>query len=533
MRLVSINALVGGLALATAASSAPSPSTQLHFASNEAPSVSIASWLSSSIASLIKPVSDTVDLSWHLTHHDKSIYDVITERPEFSKLAKAVNYSSEATKALLRGDEGKQLTLFAPKNWESHRGGRSGDNMAEAQLSHVHSSWALIDKKIDDFKAMDEGGDDDDDERRRRRRRMLAHFIDAVLAYHLVDSDTPLKSTEIAQNSTVATKLSINGKAAEYIGHLNDGLPLRIRVGKSLLPKPGVYLNFYSRVVYPDVELSNGILHAVDYPLFQFPSILQGLFFTQPEFSTLTSAFQKTKAEGYLALPPMKHPKHNSSAAHHHHGKHPNFSDEKGTEAATLFAPSNLAWDRLPWGFRAYLFSPWGEKLLGKILMLHSIPNDIVYADSVHHVNRHDGHDSHVPQAVTSAMGSNSNVFDSPHGGNVTRYTVDSVLPKLKHGEPLPPPDKAKEFEQVDVEVYRYYLLPGNKGPLQTRIAVQGVPVVIQDVVNLNGAQHLLTRFIKPKGHPHEGVWADVAREASALGFGDVDLVAEASTAEW
>ncbi|PWN26115.1 hypothetical protein BDZ90DRAFT_265355 [Jaminaea rosea] len=525
MRLITTHALVGGLALAaTAANAAPSSPQQLSFASTEAPSISAASWLSSGISSLLKSAAG-----------DKTIYDVITTHAEFSKLAKAVNYSSEETKDLLKGKTGGKLTLFAPKDWKMPHHKRD-DEMTDAHLAQVGTSWALLDQKVEAFEAAEalressDDDDDDDDDEKRRRRRMLAKFIDSVLAYHLVDTSHPLKASSIAQNSTVATKLSITGKLANYIGKLSDGQPLRLRVGKSLVPKPGVYLNFYSRVVYPDVELANGIIHVVDYPLFQFPSILQGLYFTQPQFSTLTSAFQKTKSDGYLALPPMKHhgghDGHNESHSDHHHHQHrrPDFSDPKGTEAATLFAPSNAAWDRLPWSFRAYLFSPWGRDLLGKVLMLHSIPDDIVYADSVHHVHRNGRNRSSSVATTTTSM---------ENGANVTRYTFDSVLPKLRRGHDTPPPDEAKEFEQVDVAVYRYYLLPGSKGPLQTRMEVQGVPVLIQDVVNLNGAGHLITKFIKPKGHPHEGVWADVAREASAYGFGEVDLMEEARVEAW
>ncbi|PWN24263.1 hypothetical protein BCV69DRAFT_280153 [Microstroma glucosiphilum] len=546
------------IALAGAAAAAPSSTSDLTFTSTN----SLTSWLSSSIQTVLAPifggVTKEVSVATSLASYeasDKSIYDVITTNEHFTKLAKAVNYSSDSTKDLLKGKTGVPLTIFAPVNWEDpHHEGQlmaSLEGPHSAALMQATNSWAVVSKHIDDYETAVASLSSSDDDKERRRRR-LAYFIDAVLAYHLVDADKEtISSTQLAQNSTVGTKLSIDGKIAEYIGKLNDGLPLRIRVGKSLLPKPGVYLNFYSRVVYPDAKLSNGVLHAVSYPLAQFPSILQGLYWSEPQFSTLTTAFLKTGSEGYLALPVAKRPSHktNDDDEHHHHHNQSlryGLSDPKGTTASTLFAPSNAAWDRLPWGFRAFLFSPGkGADLLGKVLMLHSIPNDVFYADSVHHVTKHETPTEVKGETFTIDADSAYKLLSGgdddgddkpPHGSsNVTRYVFDSVLPKIHSGKnhTTPPPDKARKFEKVYVDVYRYYLLPGSKGPLQTRVTVQGVAVLIQDVVNLNGATHLITRFIKPEGHPHKGIWAEIAEEAEKAGFGAVDLVEEARLNRW
>lgn len=537
-------------------------------------STGLTSHLSSSIASILSPLTSIWKSShsdapaaatWDLTsadHSDKSIYDVITTDEHFTQLAKAVRYSSEHVKDLLKGKGDEKLTIFAPVN--VHREHHAKDlkafedesqGGAASSLMQATSSWQIVEDRIAEFEEQELTSDDEDNDKERRRRR-LAHFIDAVLLYHLVDSKHEVFARELLDFSTVPTKLSIHGKAAEYIGKLNDGLPLRLRVFRSLIPQPGVYLNFYSRVIHPDVKLANGVLHAVQYPLFQFPSILQGLFSGQPQFSTLTSALLKLDAEGYLALPIPKRHRDNHNHTHeedfeiqHHHRLPHNakrgLADKKGTAAATLFAPSNVAWDALPWSFRAYLFSPWGAGLLGKIIMLHSIPRDIVYADSVHHVHHHNGKHRQVqgvtvtydePRLIAKMWGANDENLPMPHSSaTVTRYTVDSVLPKLPddgEGE-LPPPDEATEFEQVDVEVWRYHLLPNNKGPRHTAVKVQGNWAPFPDIVNLNGASHYLTHFIKPKGHPSKGLWAEVAQQAEAHGFGSVDLNQEMKSQAW
>lgn len=549
-------------AAAPLAAAAPSSTGQLSFANALNPATSgFSSWLSSSIQHALSPIlGSSDDATWATHNHDsdKTIYDVIAERREFRQLFKAVNYSSDSTKALLKGST--PLTIFAPVNQKHHHhGGDDHDELAlAAQGPHIKGglsqglvSWNMVNRKIEKFEDSMTTSDDDDDEKE-RKRKALAAFIDAVLAYHLVLSDEPLTANELIQNSTVSSRLSIEGKAADTIGHLNDGLPLRIRVGKSLIPRPGVYLNFYSRIIKADVKVSNGILHVVDYPLFQFPSILAGLFATQPEFSTLTTGLLKTMSAGYFALPPPHHPRgghegdddgsKQDSGEHHHdhegedrshpHYHHHGFSNRKGTIGSTLFAPSNAAWDKLPWGFRAYLFSPWGEELLGKVLMLHSLPDDIFYADSVHHItNQTHGHGVQGEVEYIDDFSDLTHIFDKgdniPKHAEKTKYVFDSVLPKLKGNDTDPVPKPDQEREKVYVNVYRYHLLPGGRGPLQTRVTAQGVPVLFQDVVNLNGATHVINDFIKPAEHPHHGVWAEVARQAEAFGYGSVDLVEE------
>ena len=230
-------------------------------------------------------------------------------------------------------------------------------------------------------------------------------------------------------------------------------------------------------------------------------------------------------AAQYLAYRPYRHGHHGDHGDHGHHGDHGKHGEDVpaagcsnssfvGVPAETVFVPTNLAWLRLPFIFRAYLFSPWGYHLLQKVFMLHSLPSDIVYADFVHHVKRGKGKGVVEPREVTVSSSANK-----------TSYTFDTVLPSLK-GE------KGK-FEQVDVDVYRYNLLPGGKGPLQTRVVVQNVSVILQDIPASNGVYHAIDKFIKPKGHPEKGLWAEIASAAEAAGFGSVDLAAEASAALW
>ncbi|EPQ30418.1 uncharacterized protein PFL1_01944 [Pseudozyma flocculosa PF-1] len=448
----------------------------------------------------------------------KSILDIINGNDDFRQLAHVLNYSSDSTKQLLDSKD-KKLTFFAPVNWHGeHHGGDGDDHDGDHQaLAHRHAAtqhWNFIEHHIALFEqdygvASHGGGHDDDDDNKKRRREIIQHLIDAEAYYHLVRSDEPIDSKTLAENSTVASQLN-TGTEHRY----NDGTDWRIRVGKSLLPIPGIYLNTYSRVVKPDLKAQNGLIHAIKYPLLLPPDVLQSLFFGQTTFSTTTSALQKVHAAKYLAYRPF----HGHGHGHgHHDGKDGDDKDSfPGVAAETFFAPTNLAWSKLPFTFRAYLFSPWGYHLLQKVFMLHSLPSDIVYADFVHHVERSKKHRGPATPREIS-------VDDD---SQKTSYTFDSVLPAING-------TGKGEYEQVDVDVYRYHLVPGGKGPLQTRVVVQGVPVIVQDLPAANGVFHAIDSFIKPKGHPHKGLWADIAREAQAAGFGTVDLEREARLASW
>lgn len=420
--------------------------------------------------------------------------------------------------------------LAAPINWHH---GKDHDDAAVAQ-------WDPIQQKIDELEAI--SVEKKDDGCKERKRKAIAYLIDSTLKYHVIDADKPLKAWELAQNSSVATMLTIGkGKAREVLGNLWDGEHFRLRVGKSLLPRPSAYFNFYSRLVYPDVDISGSIVHAVSFPIFVPPSTLQALFFGQTEFSSLTSALQKVHVADYLKLPI------NASYLHHHHDHHDHsghghkvlLGDEKhheehgphhahGLGAQTLFAPANIAWSRMPWKLRLFLFSPFGSRVLQLVLALHALPRTVFFADWVHEVG-HAGKVKATNEYKLNALDflAESGVDAASGLVNVTEYTFDTACPKLHFNKTSDLwIESKKEFESVDVKVSRYFILPGGKGPLQTRVSVNNVPVLFQDIPTLNGGFHQIERFIMPKGHPKEGLWAHAADQAEKAGFGAIDLAA-------
>lgn len=50
-----------------------------------------------------------------------------------------------------------------------------------------------------------------------------------------------------------------------------------------------------------------------------------------------------------------------------------------GSPAVTFFAPTNKAFSRLPRNLKIFLFSPFGEKALKKLLQFHVVPEFVLH----------------------------------------------------------------------------------------------------------------------------------------------------------
>ncbi|PWN41050.1 hypothetical protein IE81DRAFT_324966 [Ceraceosorus guamensis] len=474
---------------------------------------------------------------------DKSLLEIIKSTPDLSFFAKILNYSSDSTKELLDGGKDK-LTLLAPLNW--HHDDHAGSDIDSTTASiygprSVIAHWAHLESSVDELSA---SSGDDDDEEKRKRRAAIRYLIDLTVRYHLIapDSGAAVTAKQIAAKSSVATELVIPASAEKYVGKLLGGAPFRLRSGKSLLPRPGVYFNFFSRLVQPDVKASGGsILHAVSLPLLIPPSDFQTVLFGSAyNLGATATALYRTGGAGFFTLPHLKHDDDKSG----HAAQFLRILEEKdddgykapalpgpGEPGITLFAPTNLAWTKVPARFKFFLLSPFGTRLLAKAFMLHALPINIVYADAVYQ------YDFDEDKAAFPIHGKHS-VEHKPLPVNVTTYELQSALPKLKHKhhhDGDADATKKPSREIVTVKVYCYPLVPGG-GPLQTRVEVQGVPVVVQDIPTANGAVHLIDSFIMPKGHEHgksiapgqewasenlSGVWKEIDEESARLGFSD------------
>ncbi|KAI0362768.1 hypothetical protein OH77DRAFT_86545 [Trametes cingulata] len=309
-------------------------------------------------------------------HSRQTIYEFLQTNPKFSRIFKLVNYTEEITNLL--NDTSVNVTFFAVPNWalppppphHPHDGDASWFNSAAAEpWEALALAEGLV--QVDDHHH-DEG-----------RKKFLKAILKAILKYETLPA--AYSSSELAKNVTFATALALSD------GSL-DGEPLRVRVGAG----PGVFtphinVNVVSKVIRPDIKTKNGFVHVVNKPVLPPPSIFQIGFLFQEHFSTLvcvppqssfamivmpflqTSALQRvglTDAIEWREVPSSD-------------GKH----TVDGSPAVTFFAPTNKAFARLPRKLRGFLFSPFGEKALKKLLQFHIVPEVVLHADYVHNAS--------------------------------------------------------------------------------------------------------------------------------------------------
>jgi hypothetical protein len=147
-----------------------------------------------------------------------------------------------------------------------------------------------------------------DDKKKERRKKFLKRLVQAILAYEALPE--AVDSHSLGDNTTYATKLVIPG--------VLEGQPLRVRVAQRLLP-PSTTINFFSKVVHPDVKATNGenisspstlatdfsfirsvgIIHVVNRPVLPPLSAFQTLFLLPGQFSIFVGVSSKT-------LPPVR-----------------------------------------------------------------------------------------------------------------------------------------------------------------------------------------------------------------------------------
>ena len=92
-------------------------------------------------------------------------------------------------------------------------------------------------------------------------------------------------------------------------------------------------------------------------------------YFFPDLFSTLTSATQKVDGQKFLTW------------SYDHEASKPGKPKFTGTPAATLFAPTNGAFAILPPGLKLYLFSPFGDRAMKKLLSYHYIPKTLLMTE--------------------------------------------------------------------------------------------------------------------------------------------------------
>ncbi|KAI0085408.1 FAS1 domain-containing protein [Irpex rosettiformis] len=335
---------------------------------------------------------------------DKTIYEALRDDDRFSRVFKLIDFAEDVAAAL--NDPESNVTFFAvpdralgpphQRHEHKHVGDHRRSPFDEEGVESFFSNdvmkttdklelFAALESFVDNGVLATLDSDDDDDKDKERRKKILKKIVSAVLKYHTIGEQ--LHATDLARNTTFPSSLILGE------GSL-DGEELRLRIEQPKLIHPSLTLNFYARLIFADVETRNGIIHVLNHPLFPPPSTFQILFGFFDVFSTLSSAIQRVNL---------------TDAVDWHWNWQSKTLD--GSPAVTLFAPTNKAFHKLPTKLKLFLFSPFGERALKKILSYHVIPEYVFHSNWVHNAS-----DSLLPEnARTQATPSDDALLGAKH----------------------------------------------------------------------------------------------------------------------
>ncbi|KAL7418886.1 hypothetical protein Q5752_006570 [Cryptotrichosporon argae] len=413
----------------------------------------------------------------HAQSKDKAaltIWQILNEDPHsFSKLVKIINFANKTIDVL--DDKDIQITFFAPNNDAltlPKHGHHDDDDELFGELIRNPSLpllSAALDSPTFSLAGVDSGDDDNDDKDHQHRIELLRKLAYDVLKYHGIPK--AYTAQELAQNSTIATALKAHD--GSYAG-----LHRRIRIEKSIVP-PSLKLNFYAKVLVSDIKARNGVVHTLDHPLLPPGSIIEELFLFPEHFSTLTSSIQKI------------HARHSVDYGYDRERSEPGKPRFHGAGLATLFAPNNAAFAALPPRLKFYLFSPFGERALGKLLAYHYVPHTLLLSELVYH-EKHDHDHDHDHDHGKHGHDRLVNLADDPSFHK--EFEVPTALPNAT----------------LKIVADKTKFLPV-EGAVKTTIKVNDQQVEVIDIPARNGASHVIGKLLVPPHKHHDDDGADVS----------------------
>ncbi|KAG9018436.1 hypothetical protein FRB93_000139 [Tulasnella sp. JGI-2019a] len=268
-----------------------------------------------------------------------TIYRVLKGKPEFSTLMELLDKVPNVRDTL---DSDKKLTFFAPTN--------------DALEHNSNAFWVT--------------GDDDD------HKHHMEKVLEDTFKYHIIPG--VIESRLFGQNSTIATHLQARDGSFDHARR-------RIKVQSSALPPWTTTLNNYVHITQADIHAKNGIIHVISAPLYLPPDIMDIVYMLPDHLAITATALLKTNLQSnYEFNSEYKR----RSGDHRKHLNHHNDRHGRGSPVTTLFVPTNEAWEKLPKDLRLYLFSPFGERTLRKLMAWHTLPDTVVFTEwgrQVHH----------------------------------------------------------------------------------------------------------------------------------------------------
>ncbi|KAJ7043334.1 hypothetical protein C8F04DRAFT_992847 [Mycena alexandri] len=260
----------------------------------------------------------------------RSIYQILANDPEFSNISWSIRASDEVT-ALLNSSS-SNLTFFATPDWALQPCDRDPEDDEAPECRHVQTIFSELAALMDDSSETEDA---------------LQEMVTSILKYNIL----PAPVDVLAQgNSTYSTLLTL----------LETERPQRIRVAPhSAHKRRKTTINAFTHIVWANIKASNGVIHVIDRTLALPVSIVGSLARAPVLFSTLSAALKQSGVSNSL----------------------------EGNKTATLFAPTNRAFKRLPKGLQQFLFSPEGAVALQKLLEFHVVPDIVLHSDYIYNAS--------------------------------------------------------------------------------------------------------------------------------------------------
>lgn len=167
----------------------------------------------------------------------------------------------------------------------------------------------------------------------------------------------------------------------------------------------------------------------------------------------------------------------------------------QGSSALTLFAPTNLAFEHLPLKLRLFLFSPFGQHVLRKVLEYHIIPNLVI----------HSGMTCFPMFAITFTL-----AVDYQYNSSASEFSVEGTAQSSSYGKVISdahfklPTRLEDHCVHAHVRRYEFALpVPGPDKPsvVKTEVRINHHDVLVSDVVTSNAAVHIVDRLLDPRQH--------------------------------
>lgn len=409
--------------------------------------------------------------------HTGTVYGIISNDPRFSLITKALNFVEDVASFL--NDSSSVVTFFAPSDRalrRSDHGHRVPHKNHPGISSTQVANNANFDKNrsIAEFRNLPRALEMLDEIRlshsdipdHERRKKILKTILRSILNYHIIPA-TAYDVAGLGRNTTYPTGLKISGTYG--------GQPLRLRVSQNAIP-PSTHINIVSSIVRPNIEATNGIIHEVDHPLLPPLSVFQELYMTPHFFSILTSALQRSNLTKKLDI------------------RYVRDRGLEGTPLVTIFAPTNRAFERLPQKLKMFLFSPWGEGVLAKLLQYHVVPEAVIHSNYIF--------GKHVKESPVS----------DPLRTGQSSHPEDARPNHPGHVEPIASHNLTLRTLLVNHTIHAYIVqnritfpFPGPKKPsiIDTRIFVNRHLVLVPDIVGFNGAIHVIDKLLDPRKAHH------------------------------